>query len=352
MRRATILTESLAAALIALCTALPSHAREVCEPAPDPAFAGSVSVDLTAAGRPLNELTGAPLAAGELTYQFTAGGVTFLFESLSGVPLDIAAGAGIVSRDFGPLAGMGFAVTVNPPVSAIGFRGYEFDGCPGAIYSGTGGTQGATLLSCNGGFPCPGSSTDPAFFGAADIGGVGAVHVWQPASIFVVTELVFVPPDVLPEETADLSVVKTEAGGDLLVLNGEPIRYRIDVGNSGPDVASDVLVSDFLPSGIFDDASHDGSGTGTIARWQQSRRSSRSRVRYERRGAVRGCSREFVERLNEHAGRPGHLDHDDPIAALYEGAIRHGHSVPHHSCPRWPSFRPAYRLGAEFIHRP
>ncbi|MGH0037373.1 MAG: hypothetical protein ACQGVK_20290 [Myxococcota bacterium] len=262
MTRAT--TPILSAVIVwaAVAQTMPAHAREVCDPVGDPAFTGSAAVSLGAPARPANALTGAPLAVGDLAYEFTADGVTFRFESLSGEALDTTGGDGIFSWGFG--LGEGVSLTVNPPVSAIGLRGYELDGCPGATYAGAGGNQEATAISCNGGFPCPATPANPSFFGAADIGNVGSVEILQPAALFVLTELVFVPAGPPPSDEADVSIGKTEANDLLVVLNDDPIRYRVDVANDGPDPAADVLVSDFMPSGIFADASHDGAGVGAF----------------------------------------------------------------------------------------
>src|SRR5262245_36788824 len=122
----------LCCALLVLFTAAPVTARQVCQPI-DAAFAGSVTVGLGSASRPLNELTGAPLGATERTYQFTSNGVTFLFQSLSTQPLSFGTG-GISSWSFGP--GQGLSLTVNPPVAGLGVRSFEIDGCPGATYAG------------------------------------------------------------------------------------------------------------------------------------------------------------------------------------------------------------------------
>jgi uncharacterized repeat protein (TIGR01451 family) len=259
MSRARTLT---AGVLLCATVALQARAREVCDPASDPAFAGSVAVDLTAAGRPLNELTGAPLSTTDRSYQFSANGVTFLFESLSSQSLAPAGVDGIISFATGG-TDLGVAITVSPPVSAIGLRGYELDGCPGATYSGASQSQEATALSCNGGsFPCPGTQASPAFFGAADVGDVGAVDVSQRFSIFVLSELVFVPPGVTPSDEADVSVEKSEASQLESVLNGDPIQYLVDVANDGPDSASDAQVSDFMPPGTFADAALVGGSAG------------------------------------------------------------------------------------------
>lgn len=253
MQRSGILTTCL----FLLCV-LPAQAREVCDPAPDPAFAGAASVDLTGPARPDNALTGAPLSATDRTYEFTSNGVTFRFETLSVQALDTTGGDGIFSWDLGQ--GRGVALAVTPTVSAIGLRGYELDGCPGSTYSGTSGSQEVSAISCNGGFPCPATPANPSFFGAADIGNIGAVDISQPFSIFVLTELVFVPPSVVPSGEADLSVAKTEANQVRFVLNGDAIEYQLDVANEGPDDAPGTLVADFMPPDIFDIAFHDGSG--------------------------------------------------------------------------------------------
>ncbi len=250
-----------AAALIGLVgatLALSASAREVCDPLPDPAFTGSESVDLTGPARPDNDLTGAPLGPAEMSYQFTAHGVTFRFDSLSGEPLDTTGGDGIFSWGFG--GGQGVALTVNPPVAAMGLSGYELDGCPGATYSGAGGSQEATAVSCNGGFPCPATPANPSFFGAADIGLVGAVDISQPASLFLVTELVFVPSGPPPVETADVAIAKSEASDRDVASGGELISYEVDVTNAGPDDGTGLIVSDFMPAGIFTTANHDGQG--------------------------------------------------------------------------------------------
>jgi uncharacterized repeat protein (TIGR01451 family) len=244
---------ALAVALVA-----PVHATEVCDPL-DAAFTGNVAVDL-GAGRPDNALTGAPLGTGDLAYEFTSNGVTFHFESRSGVAL--ATADGLQSWAFS--GGAGIALTVSPAVSALGLRAYELDGCPGATYAGAAGGQLATAISCNGGPPCPATPANPTFFGAADIGAIGAADVSRPGSVFVVTQLVFVPPGSVPTDLADLAVAKSEANAAIVVGNGEPIQYRVDVENGGPDTATDVVVLDFLPEGIFSSASHSGSGAASF----------------------------------------------------------------------------------------
>ena len=242
-------------ALLVASAALPARSREVCDPA-DASFAGAVAIDLGAAGRPLNELTGLPLGPGEQIYQFTAAGVTFRFQSLSTRALE--GGSGLLS--FGSGDGRGIALAASPPVSAIGVRGFELDGCPAALFVGTAASQPASAIGCTGP-PCSARPTSPVFFGAADIGDVGTADLARPASVFVVTQLVFVPPAVGPADEADLAISKTEAGGLTHLGSGVPFAYRIDVGNAGPDPAGDVFVVDLLPHRVFDRAAASGLGT-------------------------------------------------------------------------------------------
>ena len=238
-----------------------AQAREVCDPVIDAAFAGSVSVPLAGAGRPSNDLTGAALSAADASYEFTVNGVSFRFDSLSAQALDPTGGDGLLSFGFG--TGNGVALTVSPPVPALGLWGYEGDGCPGATYTGSGGSQLSTAQSCDGGSGCAATQASPTFFGAADLGSIGAVQVFLPDTVFTVTELVFVPV-VPPGGEADLRVEKSEDGGQVFVRNGDPIAYSVDVSNDGPDASEGVVVADFMPAGTFADAVHDGQGTASF----------------------------------------------------------------------------------------
>lgn len=210
-----------------------------------------VVVDLTPANAPINELTGAPPSSADFQYQFTVSGVTFLFESLSGASLypDPASNPGLLS--FG-LAGPAVSVVISPAVAAAGFFGLQEDGCPGATFAGSGGNEQVFWPP-----PCPA----PAFFGAHEIGDIAAIDLSRPASVWWATELRFLAPPSGPGALADLGVTKASACvgprctridiGLIAALNGVPFEFRVWVDNNGPDNTSNVLVSDFLPAGVF-----------------------------------------------------------------------------------------------------
>lgn len=217
--------------LLFVPTSVPqATAREVFDP-DDPAFEDGVSVPLPPAGMP----------PGATEYPFESNGVSFSFQSTSSQTLDAFGPGGILVWSF-ENPDEGVVVTVSPPVRAIGFVGQELDGCPGGTFVGAQGTEVIQKVVR----PCDG------FFGAADLGDMGTVNLAVPASIFLVDEMVFVPPDTIPSGEADVFVEKNTAVP--LALNGVTVDFTVDVGNGGPDTAEGVRVVDFLPDGVYSDS--------------------------------------------------------------------------------------------------
>jgi uncharacterized repeat protein (TIGR01451 family) len=203
-------------------------ARQIFDPS-DPAFAAGVTIALPPPP------PAPPLGANDFTYEFTTHGVTFRFESLSDRPLG---GSAIVVFSGG--FGGGVALSVSPPVEAIGFVGIQFDGCPGADFVGSSGTENIHFLGTCGG--------SPVFYGAAEIGGIASVLHRNPGSVFVIRSMTFVPPGVVPTDESDLALEKTESRGQNgRALNGEALTYALEIENAGPDAAGDVVAVDFLP---------------------------------------------------------------------------------------------------------
>ncbi len=228
-----LLAGCLAALAVLLITQPLAHAREVLDPT-DPAFDDAECFDL---GPPA---LGMP--PGALEHEFSPNGVNFGFESTSGTPLDAFGPDGIVVFSFGG-PGNGVVVTANPPVPAIGFFGEELDGCPGGNFIGAFDNEEVNL---DGQIPCNG------FFGAADIGNMGTVNLENFNSVFLVTELCYVPPSVIPMGDADVSVEKSAS--ETVALNSVPIEFQLEVENAGPDTAEDVQIIDFPPQSTFTDA--------------------------------------------------------------------------------------------------
>jgi uncharacterized repeat protein (TIGR01451 family) len=209
------------------------EARQIFDPS-DPAFAAAVTLALPPPPpAPL-------LGANDFIYEFTSQGVTFRFESLSNQPLSGGSASSsailVISGGFGG----GVALSINPPVEAIGFVGIQFDGCPGADFVGSIGAENIHFLGTCGG--------SPVFYGAAGIGGIASVLHRNPGSIFVIRSMTFVPPGALPTDESDLALEKTESRGQGgRALNGEPLTYEFEIENDGPDAAGDVVAIDFLP---------------------------------------------------------------------------------------------------------
>ena len=116
-------------------------------------------------------------------------------------------------------------VTINPPVSAVGFLGVAVDGSPGGIFVGAASNE-QVFLSGSG------------FFGAADIGVISSANLSRQSQFFLITELTFVPPTAVPPGDADLSILKTASSAT--IGNSQPLSYDLDVGNLGPDAAHNV----------------------------------------------------------------------------------------------------------------
>ncbi len=269
----TVTLQNLSPALQVNTTA-PMGAEVACA-IDEPPFDGAdfVTIDLRSANRPLNALTNGPLSPSDLTYQFERNGVTFLFQSNSGQPLDALAFSsdGLMSSGFGGAAGI--SLIINPPVAAIGFSGVGLDGCLGATFVGDT-SETFTAQGC--GF-CDG------FLGASGLGDIGAVDIGLSGHVFTVTEVRFALPDSVPPDTRanlelDLSVDQDPpsarcpqsgsqdrvAGmaGLCFLVNDVALEYQLDVTNLGPDPASEVLAVSFLPRGIYDN--HSSSGSGAI----------------------------------------------------------------------------------------
>ncbi len=223
------------------------EARQIFNPS-DPAFASAVTV-------PLPPPPGPPPGPNAFVYEFTSDGVTFRFESLSTRTLTGGATAPTAILVFSSGSEGGVALSINPPVEAIAFVGMQLDGCPGADFVGSSGVENIHSLGGCGGVP--------VFYGAAGIGGISSVLHRNPGSVFVIRSMTFVPPGVVPTDTADLSLEKTESRGpNGQALNGEMLTYPIDITNDGPDPAADVVATDFLPRNV-PPVSVTGSGSGS-----------------------------------------------------------------------------------------
>jgi uncharacterized repeat protein (TIGR01451 family) len=80
-----------------------------------------------------------------------------------------------------------------------------------------------------------------------------AVGVWVAAGVLaavgLMTELVGAANGApAPSGSADLSVTKSDSPDPVLI--GAPLTYSIQVANTGPDAATNVVVTDNLPKGI------------------------------------------------------------------------------------------------------
>jgi len=212
-----------------------AQARALLSPG-DPALAGAVVL-------PLPPIT---VPAGASSFQFTSNGVTVAFQSLAGDAI-IGSGApgsgvGVVPKfQFGFL---GVAVTITPPVAALGFFGQELDGPPQGTFTGALATETVRAPRV------PGPLV-PVFFGAADIGDISAVLTPSSgdSSAFVLTEIHFVPSGTPPPTAlADLAVTKNVVGPPA-AAGGARTLYSIEVENLGPDTAPGAQIIDFLPPG-------------------------------------------------------------------------------------------------------
>ncbi|MCP4248987.1 MAG: hypothetical protein GY778_18240, partial [bacterium] len=156
-----------------LLVASSASARQVFNPA-DPAFAGAVAVTLPPAGMP----------PGVTEHEFQDSGVTFNFRATGSPPSQLEGFGGIQVFSFG---GGGVVVTISPAVPAIAFVGQGIDGDPGGEFIGTLAHENIVV-----------QTVLPVFYGAADIGLIGTVNLEAPNSVFVVTQMIFVPPGPPP----------------------------------------------------------------------------------------------------------------------------------------------------------
>ena len=189
----------------------------------DPAFADAISIPLPPAG----------LAAGVTTFQIVSGGTTIGLLSTNGGLLATGSFApGVVVRTFGP--GQGVTVSVSPQTTAIGFTASQIDGCPGGTFFGAAQTQQANQI-CG----------TNRFFGAADIGLIGAVQLEQSGSLWKITEILVVQGTPSGPGSADLGAAKTASTPR--VIDGEDVSWGIDVTNAGPNPALGARLIDLLP---------------------------------------------------------------------------------------------------------
>ncbi|HEX7035856.1 MAG TPA: DUF11 domain-containing protein [Pseudomonadales bacterium] len=214
-----------------MLTAPHAAARGIHDPA-DAAFAGAVHVPMPPAGLP----------ADALEYEFVVAGVTFRLESTSGQPLLAApftGQTGIYVETFSD-SGQGVVLTVSPPVTAIGFLGSNFDGCPGAEFVGALDTE---LVHTP-----PFTFCEDVFIGAADIGDIGLVNIRRRGSLFVVHDLRFVPSPGSSGQ-ADLAISVESDAERLLPDTAGGFDLLLD--NLGPDDGSGVKIIDFPPTGLL-----------------------------------------------------------------------------------------------------
>lgn len=249
------LAYSIHAALFVLglanaAVSVPAQARVVLD-RNDAAMAGAVSIPLPPAG----------LNGTDKTFQFSSGSLNIGLTSTSTNALLSPAifGPGIqVWTSGGTGSPQGVTVTLSPQVTAIGFTAHGIDGCPGGNFIGATATESISMS-----FPC-----GNVFLGAADIGAIGTVQLRNDFSGFRVSEILVVL-GAAPPARADLAIFKTSPSS--LAVDGEDIRFQIDVTNAGPDAATDVLVTDFLPSvgllGTTPAGTYDAT-TNTV-NWQQ-----------------------------------------------------------------------------------
>lgn len=132
----------------------------------------------------------------------------------------------------------GVVISINPPVSAMGFH-YVNAECGGQIeFTGTAGSETfeAQFLQKD------------LFIGAADIGDISAVTLNDRCYAAWWSEMRFVPSSGSPPpvDEADLTINKQGPGRFVSQANS-PITYDITVTNLGPDTANGVQVVDFLP---------------------------------------------------------------------------------------------------------
>ncbi len=248
-RTDTLNTPSKAIGLVAALLFLQGpdlDARQIFDPS-DPAFATAVTIPLPPPAF--------PLGPNDFTYEFTSNGVTFRFESLSTVSLSGGATSATAMIVFSSGSGGGVALSMSPPVSAIGFVGRQLDGCPGADFVGENGVENVHSLGACG--------SNLVFYGADGIGNIATVLHRNPGSIFVISSMTFVPPGLVPTTTADLALNKTESRGQNgRALNGEVLTYELEIPNAGPDAADDIVAIDFLPRNVPPgNASTTGAGT-------------------------------------------------------------------------------------------
>ena len=207
-------------------------ARQIFDPS-DPAFATAVTIPLPPPG----------LGPNDFALEFTRSGVTFRFESLSTVSLSGGATSATAMIVFSSGSGGGVALSISPPVSAIGFVGRQLDGCPGADFIGANGVENVHSLG--------GCGSNLVFFGADGIGGIANVLIRNPGSVFVINSMTFVPPGFVPTTTSDLGLNKTESRGQNgRALNGEVLTYELEIPNAGPNAADDIVAIDFLPRNV------------------------------------------------------------------------------------------------------
>jgi uncharacterized repeat protein (TIGR01451 family) len=212
----------------------------------DSAFNGSVTEQFPPPG----------LGPSDTSFQFQSNGVSFLFESLGGNPLDAA---GLGSPGIGVFPAfpnfMGVSITINPPILAIGFAWEELDGCATGAFAGASGNEAVSTYSR----PCL------VFFGAADLGGITSILLPLSGRTdgFILTRMIFVPPTGGPSGKADLELLKTALNPT--ALHNEPIQFDLDLTNSGPDTAETVTVVDFLDPQLTFNSASSGGGFDTVA---------------------------------------------------------------------------------------
>jgi uncharacterized repeat protein (TIGR01451 family) len=207
---------------------LPGYARLIFDHT-DPAF-------ISASVVPFDDTIG--LTEGMQTFQTIQNGVAFDFTTTNpnGFFTSVAFGAPLFVSFFPE----GVNISIDPPVSSIGFH-FDFAECAGqAIFNGASGTETFTTQF---------GQTD-LFIGAADIGDISSAMLNGACFAAVWNEMRFVPSSGTPPPTdnADLNIQKYGPDGPVSQANS-PIMYDLIVSNQGPDQAINGQVVDFLPPG-------------------------------------------------------------------------------------------------------
>jgi len=215
-------------ATLLACLIAPATAREILDRS-DPALANATSVILPPVGTPSDATS----------FEVTAQGVTFRFESTSGEPLTGFGGPGIVVVPDNS-AGTGVIVTVSPPVPAIAFDAMPFDGFPGGLFVGATGVE--EIVSSF-------ATSIKSFYGATDIGAIGTVDLRNGPDYFRVTEMVFAGGGAGGAETADL--LARSSASSTRVLENSPVQLALETENLGPDDAADTQLTALFNEGTL-----------------------------------------------------------------------------------------------------